>query len=134
MDWKKIFKESLPSLEATWENAQMWFLENIRGLGQDHELIKGTNLLVTWMALLCSQSILCAGITLFLADTSTFSSSLLCLCHESGFLCNASLILVLVIRAEIIVAHLTGFKGPSDICKPLKYLWQRAASATRAIP
>lgn len=135
MDWKKIFKESLPSLEATWENAQMWFLENIRGLGQDHELIKGTNLLVTWMALLCSQSILCAGITLFLADTSTFSSScLLCLCHESGFLCNASLILVLVIRAEITVAHLTGCKGPGDICKPLKYLWQREPRQLLQLP
>lgn len=133
-----MFKESLPSLEATWENAQMWFLDDIRGLGQDYELIKGTNLLITCMALLFPNSILCAGITWFLADTSAFSSScLLCLCHESGFLCNASLQILHFGTCNQSWNHCcppTGFKRPSDICKPLKCLWQREPRQLLQLP
>lgn len=55
MDWQKVFKESLPALKGTRENAQTWLLENMRALGQCHGLI--TVLLFSTFCAVCRNNL-----------------------------------------------------------------------------
>lgn len=84
MNWQKVFKESLPALKGTRENAQTWLLENMRGLGQCHGLI--TVLLFSTFCAVCrNNSVPCR--CSYLQWQFFF-----CACDTSpGFLSNLSL-------------------------------------------